>query len=247
MIRPISYIIVIIISLGFTFLNVMPAYYRVEEKRVFLESLNSASNSTDKIRTIIDQTEKELSKIDPVNLDKFNVFLPETIDEIRFINNLSYIGTLNGIVLEDISIEKGEKSPTSSQGESVKKNLITLPSFPYAGAVGSLDASSREIPSEKKYVTTKVRFSFSAPYKEAIVFFNNLEKSLGLINITALSFSPQEQKSGIKGGSGAISYRYTVELETYSLRPPPTRALPAQAGGRAQEGSSTGEIIPSIK
>lgn len=235
MIRSISYIIVIIISLGFTFLNVIPAYYRVEEKRAFLESLNSASNSTDKIRTLIDQTEKELSKIDPVNLDKFNVFLPETIDEVRFINNLSHIGSLNNLVLEDISIEKKEKSPTSSQGESVKKNSIILPSFPYTPTSGSSDASSGGITSEKKYVTTKARFSFSAPYKEATVFFNNLEKSLGLINITALSFSPQEQKSGIKGGSGVISYRYTVELETYSLR------LPAQAGRSAKE------TVPSIK
>lgn len=231
MIRPILYIIVIIVSLGFALLNVRPAYYRVEARRAFLESLNNASNSTDKIKALIGQAEKELSKIDPVNLEKFNVFLPETIDEVRFINNLSHIGSLNGIVLENINVEKAENSPTSSQGESLKKNLITLPSFPYAPT----PASSGGVPSEKKYVTTKAHFSFNAPYKEALVFLNNLEKSLGLINITALSFSPQEQKSGTKAGSGSISYRYTLELETYSLR------LPAQAG------LPVSEITPSTK
>ncbi|MBI3634470.1 MAG: hypothetical protein HY228_02515 [Candidatus Yonathbacteria bacterium] len=216
MIRPILYIIVIIISLGFTLLNVRPAYYRMEAKRAFLGTLNEASNGTDKIKALIGQTELELSKIDPVNLEKFNVFLPETIDDVRFVNNISHIGALNSIVLEGISVEKTENGQPSSKTESPEGRLITLPSF-----LQGSSATPSGVSSEKRYVTTKAKFSFNASYEKALIFFNDLEKSLGLINITALSFSPQEQKSDSKKGvGGPISYRYTMEIETYSLRGP---------------------------
>lgn len=212
MIRPILYIIVIIVSLGFALLNVRPAYSRMEAKRAFLGTLNDASNSTDKIKVLIKQTELELFKIDPVNLEKFNVFLPETIDEIRLINNLSHIGVSNGIVLEDISIEKKNKKQASSREELSGGKLLALPSF-----LQGSSASSQNSPFEEKYVTTKARFSFTASYEKALIFFSDLEKSLGIINITALSFFPQEQKIGGKGGSAPVLYRYNLELETYSL------------------------------
>lgn len=224
MIRPILYIIVIIVSLGFALLNVQPAYSRMEAKRAFLKTLNDASNSTDKIKALIGQTELELSKIDPINLEKFNVFLPETIDEVRFINNISHIGALNSIILEGVSVEKAENGQPSPQTESSEGRLTALPSFLQGSSATTADVSF-----EKRYVTTKAKFSFNAPYEKARIFFNDLEKSLGLINITALSFSPQEQKSGGKTGAQMISYRYTVELETYSLR------------------GSGGEIIPLTK
>lgn len=213
MIRPILYIIVIVVSLGFALLNVHPAYSHMEILRTSLKSLNSTSNSTDKIRELMDQTEKELSKVDPINLERFNVFLPETIDEVRFINNLSHLGILNGIILEDISVEKTEKSPMS-----FNKKSIDSPSG--VGTPESFMISSVRASPEKKYVTTKAKFSFSASYKGALVFFDDIEKSLGLINITALSFSPQEQKGGFRAGSAAMLYRYTVGLETYSLHSP---------------------------
>lgn len=206
MIRPILYIIIIVISLGFSILNVVPAYFRVQAAQGFLVSLSDVTNGTERIKSLMDQTGKELSKVDPINLERFNVFLPETIDEIRFINNLSHIGILNGIILEDISVDKGGNNQPSAQGESLKKNTV----------YSSLAAGSPE----KKYITTRVRFSLSAPYATALAFFDDLEKSLGLINITALSFSPQGQGIGGKEGTGPTSYRYTLELETYSLHPP---------------------------
>ena len=122
---------------------------------------------------------------------------------------------MNGIVLENISIKKDEKTTDSSQRESVKTNLLSLSAFPFFSTSVSIMGVSGF---EKKYITTKASFSFISTYGQALLFLDSLEKSLGLINITALSFSPQEQKSGVKMGVGTAYYQYKLEIETYSLR-----------------------------
>ena len=216
MIRPILYIMVIVISLGFSFLKVFPAYSSVEGRRASLAVLNSASDSVGEIKTLIGETKNEIMTIDSANLEKFDTFLPETIDEIRFVNNLFHIGISNNILLEDIRVEKKGEKPALDSEENIKKNELTVTSI-YSSL--STPASRFSVATPKgKYVATKVHFSFSAPYKTALIFFDDIERSLGLINITALSFSHQEDKEVSRVGLTAVPYQYTLEFETYSLR-----------------------------
>lgn len=222
MFKPILSLIVFLFSLGFAFFYVKPEYYRAQEKQAELKVLFDTLENTERIKTLIEQTEDRLSKVDPVELARFDIFLPQTIDDIRFANNLQNIGAAQGLILSDIKVSGQEKDPQAKKvktGKDVNNISRTL----------SIDRPVKEEESntqtengaEKKYATTKASFSVVATYSGFLLFLDDLEKSLGLINVTSLSF--QELGSGEiveKTTTNGIPllYQFMVEVESYSLK-----------------------------
>jgi hypothetical protein len=223
MTKPIVSFIVLIISIGFAFFYVMPAYNLNKERRGDIASLSKILNTSSEIKMLIDKTKKNLSSIDPSEFARFEVFLPEKIDTVRFANNIQYIGRKNRIVLSDIKVgEPANVSPKSTApvGISATQGLVNTVSLgaKINQAQGQTDRNLDSAAlSDKKFVTTKASFSFTASYETAQLFLNDLEKSLGLIDITSLSFVMLPVDSKLKTLSSP-NYKYTVTIETYSIK-----------------------------
>ena len=228
MLKPIFSFIVIVISAIFTFLYVIPEYSRVQERRGDLAKLIEISKNAGEIETLISQTEETLKSVDLTRVARFAVFLPETPDPIRLANNLQRLGLANGIVLQNIKVEE----PVISTQKSVRSNgggvLQTAASIFSAGSntgqrEGTTEGGSANIvPEDKKYATTKASFTFTATHEAFSKFLFDTEKSLGLINITALSFVPVPVTSVVvdtkkNKQEAPLLYQYAVAVETYSL------------------------------
>lgn len=194
-------IAIIVLSLGFGFLYVKPQYDTTVSRRADLVTLDETLKSTSQIQSLITQTENTLDTIDPAALQRFSVFLPTTADSILLANNIQHIGQTHGIVLDKIK--------TSDQLKS-------------QGATGAKAAASDVIAaaSAKKYATIKTEFSFTTTDDSFRAFLGDLEKNLGLMNVTSLSFTPAPDGVGslkVKG-SATPEYLYTIAIETYSLK-----------------------------
>ncbi|MHB1118301.1 MAG: hypothetical protein ACYCZ7_02145 [Minisyncoccota bacterium] len=220
MIKPILSLIVIVFSIGFAFFYVKPEYDRAQSARADLQKLEQTSQSASDIKEIIAETAKSLSAITPEDLERSNVFLPETLDVIRFANDLQHIGTANGLALAEIEVEQQEKQiqqvGTKTAGVGAVSKVFSLERPVNGGAVAAPAGSV----SEKKYVATKASFSVVATYPGFLVFLKDMEKSLGLINITALSFEEigaSVDEKRVQRGLPAL-YQFTIDLETYSLK-----------------------------
>ena len=94
---------VILLSLGFAFMYVLPAYYANQERREAVTSLTGILSTSGEIRTLLESTKESLGTIEQSGLDKFEVFLPERVDKIRFANNVQGIAIKNGIIFYNIS------------------------------------------------------------------------------------------------------------------------------------------------
>lgn len=221
MIKPIISLAILIFSIGFGFFYVKPKYDHVQAVRADLQDLEQVSQSASEIKDIITETGKSLSAVDPDDLARFDVFLPETLDGLRFANNLQNIGVTNGLVLSGVKVEQQEKQKKSAEVKPVSA----------AGTVGKVFNIERPVSegtsagkagteSEKKYVATKASFTFATTYSGFMLFLNDLEKSLGLINITSLSFTELaasgDEKESQKGMPSL--YQFSIEIETYSLK-----------------------------
>lgn len=179
------------------------------------------------IKTLINETEKNLNSVNPEDLARFDIFLPETIDPIRFANNLQHLGTTNGLVLENIKVEepvRGVAGDSAQGGVALAAQGLTN-TFSLGTKISQADgliagSGSSRTASEKKYVTTKANFTFTATYEKFRIFLNDIEKSLGLINITTLSFEPVVETPDSKKikSVGPQIYQFTVAVETYSLK-----------------------------
>lgn len=192
-------------------------YGEIDLQRANLQVLNKSVTDTEKIKESIDQTVKSLNSVNPLIIKRLEVFLPESVDEIRFVNNLQGISVKNGLVISNILIEDDGKEIRvggAGMGGNIKRESAPLPQ----GV--ALKASSSE---EKKYVTTKIKFDVVARYDGFRLFIDDLEKSLGLINIKSLEFQEYKEPSAGVSKTSIIKevvprYMFKVEIETYSLK-----------------------------
>lgn len=208
MFKPIFSLIVIILSVIFAFFYVVPEYNRAQEYRVDLAKLIQISKNADEIEILIGQTEETLKSVDATGLSRFAVFLPETSDPVRLANNLQRMGLANGVVLQNIKVEESVAGIQKSANENKTEQ-------------GNWATKSGTVSGDKKYATTKANFTFTATYEAFGKLLFDVEKSLGLINITALSFAPVPVVVDTKNTKQVESpplYQYVVAVETYSLK-----------------------------
>lgn len=220
MFKPIFSLIVIALSIGFAFLYAIPEYGRVQERSASLVTLTGIFKDADKIEALISETEQTLNTIDSANRADFEVFLPATSDPIRLANNLQRLGVSNGIVLEDIKVEEAVNDPqknANSNATGVLQGVTNVFAFGADAQKGSEDATGT---GEKNFVATKANFSFVATSEAFHNFLYDTESSLGLINVTALSFVPIQVATDPKKPKqdAPAIYQYTVAIETYSLK-----------------------------
>ncbi len=223
MIKTIFSLLVIVMSGTFAFYYVEPAYSRMQERRIDLETLNETFKNAEIIKDLIKKTGESLRSVSKIDSDRFDIFLPETIDIIRFSNNIQHLARTNGIVLDNIETDAEQKGTTTSRDMSA---VILLARG--TEALGRISPTQdivagvveQNVGNEKKYVATEIRFSFTSTYQSMQLFLNNLEDSLAIININELSFSPVAVLPGDTEdvSSTELLYEYTVEAETYSLK-----------------------------
>lgn len=202
MTNPIFSIITIILSLSFGFFYVKPQFDITQGRRHDLAVLDETLKNTKEIEGLIAETGRTLDSIDPKELERFSVFLPDTTDAIRLANNIQRVAFSHRIALEKIKVENSTKlaapAPAGLSGvEGVAAGIVAEASL-------------------QKYATTKTTLTFTTSDELSRSYLADLEKSLGLMNITALAFTPVvESEKSLR--SAVPQYQYVVALETYSL------------------------------
>lgn len=203
MANPIISIIVIILSLGFSFFYVTPEYAITQKRSVDITTLDRTLKDAGEIQSLINQTETTLNSINPVELSRFAVFLPETTDTLRLANNIQHVGIAHGITIEQLKVDD-----TSKKGQSAD----------LSGVQGvAADVSTKT--STPQYTTVKTTFSMTTSDEAFRAFLADLEKNLGIMNVTTLTFTPvTDAASGKIARSAAPQYKYSVAIETYALK-----------------------------
>lgn len=220
--NPIISFSVIVLSLAFVFLYVFPAYSSNQKSRDYVVSLAATLKESEKIRDRIDETKVSMAAIKQSELDQFEVFLPERVDTIRFANNIQSIARTNGIILSNIKIADGISETASSEATTAKQGLLrTISLDSKTNEAQGSEKRAAGVGSNKptKYKATKATFVFATTYEKFHLFLNDLERSLGVIDLVSLSFSPISQDvNAVKGKIPPVLYQYSMEIETYSLR-----------------------------
>lgn len=221
MIKPILSLSILVLSVLFAVLYVRPEYNRTQSSRADLEKLSSIVEDTNKIKELINQTGDILDTVDVDNQARFDVFLPEKLDTIRFANNLQSIGLRNNIAISGVKVEekKSDSSTKPTIGATAEPNTVF--SIGQQASDKAQKDTQAGVASKEKYTITKTNFSFATTYSSLLIFLKDLEKSLGLINVTSLSFKPLSSTVASDSKTGMDLpdlYQFTVEIETYSLK-----------------------------
>lgn len=216
MYKPFFSLAVILVSVAFGFMYVKPQYERAQSQREAIVSLDETLSIADKIKLKIEGTKTELGNVSRLDSERFAVFLPEKIDTIRFANDLQHIGKTHRLTLSDIKIENPTlltATTTLTDTQNGKGAIRNVFSLDRGVQMNDTEGGSRSA-INKKYKTNKMSFSVSASYGDFLKLLADMERSLGLINITSLLFQPSDDANS---GSNEQLYQYAIEIETYSL------------------------------
>lgn len=120
----------------------------------------AALNNTEDLKKKRADLVDTMSKISPENLAKLESLLPDNIDNIQLIIDMSNIAERHGLTLKNAKLDSNIKADTNKLGAD-----------------------------NSKYGTVGISFSVTASYGNFQNFLKDLEKSLRLVEITELSIN----------------------------------------------------------
>lgn len=143
-----------------------------------LTKFQDISTKSEQIILDRDNLVKKSNNITTANKNKLSKFLPTNVDNIRLIIEISDMASARGLFAKNISVSDPKKNT-----DSVNTN-------------------------NSSYNTLLVRFSVNTTYDNFLLFLDDLEKNLRILDITDISFSSTD--TGF--------YDFNVGLKTYWLK-----------------------------
>ena len=205
----------------------IPSYQTSQDLNAKIVEVNEVLKKTDAAQGLIDETATILGSISEDSNARFALLVPEELDRLRFSNMLQRMAQSRGIILADIKVERISDAtggaprsapPQDGNASAGLTRVLTLDkSVTAPGEEGGVVAQIVE----KNYIATNVSFSFGATYPTFLSFLADLERSIGIINITELSFEPFPSVTDtgkVTKGKVEPLYMYHVKAETYSLK-----------------------------
>lgn len=128
--------------------------------------------------------------LDPAQVERLKKMVPDTVDNIRFINDVNGIAKRTGMKLKKVDYNIEDVKNSSTKGS---EKVVASPNSLYGSYT--------------------VGFAVSGSYKQFLEFLDALENSLRLVDITDVSFTSNGQTEG-----KVETYDFSVKAQSYWLR-----------------------------
>lgn len=173
--------LILIIGAGFLFFGLTTSLFgQIDVARFNKEQAMADFKDAETLSKQFSVLDQQANSISEADLAKLKVMLPDSVDTVDLLNKINGISEASKMVLSDVKIKIEE--PKTSRGAKTTQ-------------ISGLG-------------TVTYNFTISGPYPAFRQFLANIERSLRLVDITAISFSSVEKDP----------YQYSVELKTYWLK-----------------------------
>jgi len=202
-VRPIA---ALVISVLILFFFVRPMYVSTHatqaESTQYAEVLDRATE----FNRLLDDLNNKQKSLSALERERLDMFVPQTIDEIRALVDLEYLAGQHGMSFRDVTAELAAADGESS-GNTARTN-------------DAQQASTADSQFSDRLQSRDVTFTVLGTYEQFRAFLRDVERSLVLMEIVHISF-------GDNGGGELTNYQVTVRL--YGLTPiTPEQANPLQ-------------------
>lgn len=169
-------------GVGLFFFYTNDNYQQIKNLQAQAADYNQALSQSNSLLAQRNVLKKQYDQISPDDLDRLQKLVPDSVDDIRLIIDINGIAARRGMTIKNIKIN-GDETPSNG-----------------AIALG---------PDTAPYKSLVLSFGVSAPYAQFKGFLEDLEQSLRIVDVTALSFTPTD-KSDV--------YDYSISIRTYWLK-----------------------------
>ena len=176
-------LVIIFVSVGIFLRFIDPLYKEIQDVQIKVAQLDEALTHSKEILSIRDSLLDKFNSIPENDLERLVKMVPDNVDNIGLILEIDRLVSEHAVTLKDITVSGG-----STQGSQR----------------GQILSGTKEDP----LGTIILNFVFSGSYSAFRNFLLSLERSLRLLNITALNFAATEEDLN----------QYHVTIETYWLK-----------------------------
>lgn len=169
----------ILAAFGLFFAYTNPLYQEIKAKQATLDTIQEANKKATELRAVRTALTNERKEISQEDIDRLQKMLPDGVENVRLIIDINNIADKYGMAV---------KNPRINQGSTDK-----------GAALG---------PDANRYGTISLSFVVSTSYENFQLFLKDLESSLRIVDVTALSFA----------ASTANQYDFSVTIQTYWLK-----------------------------
>lgn len=179
------------------FVVVNPIRAEVSQLKADVVEYNTALDNSTELQKTRDRLVDVYKNISQGDKDRLSNFLPNTVNNIRFILEIERIASLHNMPLENIKFKAQENTPEAPKGSPTN-------------VVASANPSST-LP----YGVFPVEFTTTGTYDEFNKFLADIEHNLRLVDVKSIGFSVPTQQQGV---NNLNSYTYQLKVETYWLK-----------------------------
>jgi Tfp pilus assembly protein PilO len=195
--RNVTAVLLTVLAIGVYVTWTSPKWDEIKIIQTVNDQYIQAINNANRLIKVRDQVLKDYSALTEEDKARLEKVVPNTVDNIRLIIDLSNVAAQRGLTLRNIkaTVSKNSNINTVSQVQT-----IANPGVP--GTPGTLISAAPTVD------TVGVSFTVKATYDQFVTLMRDIEASLRVMDITRLSMESSD--TGI--------YDYKVELKTYWLR-----------------------------
>jgi Tfp pilus assembly protein PilO len=176
---------ILILSVGIIFYYIKPTWsVSIPKEKKRIESYTKALEAVDNFKKKEAELTQAQNSIPKESLDKLNIFLPDSVDNVQLILDLNALAARAGVTLSNFTVQGGVNSGTgnttaSSTGTSVLSNNNPVDSL-------------------------QIGVSATGSYNSFRAFLSGLEKSLRPLDVTSVNVT--------QGPLGIYTYEIAIRM-----------------------------------
>ncbi len=173
-----------------------PMYSDVTKLRADVDAYNIALSNSTNLQKTRDDLLSRYKNITQEDKDRLDRFLPNTVNNIKFILEIERLASLHNMPLNNIKFEPPQQQTAAQNGTPVTAN----------------DPSAA-----KPYGVFPIEFTTQGNYDTFVQFIKDVEHNLRLVDVKSVAFNVPAQPVKPTDGDPNI-YTYTLKVETYWLK-----------------------------
>jgi Tfp pilus assembly protein PilO len=170
-----------------------PAYDQVGGLQKEIADYNQALEKAAELQQLKQALLSRYNSFNPEDLSRLAKLLPDHVDNVRLILDLDSLASRHGFTLENVVISGSSQSDASRSSASA--------------TIGA---------SAQAYDSLTFRFGTQGTYDDFVVFMEDLERSLRIVDLVSLNLSRVPLPTGVV--TAEPYYQYDVVIRTYWLK-----------------------------
>lgn len=189
-------IIMLAIAGGVFFVYTKPTYDKIDTLKAEISQFDSALDKSKEMQELKRSLLSRYNTFTSEQLNRLSRLLPDHVDNVRLVLDLDSLASRYGMAVQNVVVDRDLSVVNQEQT-----------------VIGALSAQAAQ------YDSLTMQFATRGTYASFVAFLKDLESSLRIVDLVALTVDPDSTPVGPDGEPlGDPIYRYNVTLRTYWLK-----------------------------